>query len=101
VAKPTLLSHMAKRSRLGSGWRPPDAGMSASCAVRVPAAPGAPCFALRFAFRSANTAPGICAVAYCWAPALGCIRSELQSNTISGAPLAISACSSVAEIRVV
>ncbi len=97
-----LDSQMAKRSRLGSGWRPPDAGMSASWAVNtVPEAPGAPCFALRFSLRSAYTAPGIWACAYCCAPALDCIRSKLQSNTISGAPLAIRVCSSVAEIRVV
>src|SRR6218665_1014739 len=33
LAKPSAESHCAKRSRLGSGWRPPDAGLSGSGAV--------------------------------------------------------------------
>src|SRR6218665_175793 len=99
LAKPSAESHCAKRSRLGSGWRPPEAALSASGAV--PLAPGAPGLALRSWFRSAYTAPGICPCAYCCAPAVGCARSKLQSNTISGAPLAIRDCSSPALISVV
>src|SRR5258706_199311 len=64
LEKPMLDSHTAKRSRLGSGWRPPEA--ACSLAATLPWAPGTPCLALRSWSRSAKTAPGTCACRY-WA----------------------------------
>src|SRR5215207_349107 len=98
LANPTLESQVANFSRLGSGWRPPDAGASEPLAVITPWVPGTPCLALRAVSRLAYTAPGMWEARYCSCPACGFIRSNVQSKMRRGVADAIRACSCVAEI---
>src|SRR4051812_31383674 len=98
LAKPAAESHIANFSRLGSGWRPPEA--ASACGCFVPSGSTTP-WSDSALSRPAYTAPGMCAWRYCSSPAAGFISSKLQSKTISRARASRRDLSSVAVISVV